>query len=205
MKLFNLHTHQVINNGIFNAGLTLHNDHCSCGLHPWNIKDDWEEQLSFLQKLVYSDHVVAVGETGLDKLSEVDWELQLTVFRKHLEIVNEVNKPMIIHCVKAYNELLRELSGNHQTVVFHDFNKGKGVLSQLLRQQNFFVSIGKAIIRDHFREVIREMPINRLFIETDDTDLNLDSLYHHVAAIKNVTLQQLVDQIDKNKRQVFGI
>ncbi len=205
MNLFNLHTHQVTKNGIFNAELSLYNDHCSCGLHPWDIKDGWEEQMSYLQKLVYSDHVVAVGETGLDKLSEVDWELQLIVFRKHLEIANEVNKPMIIHCVKAYNELLRELSGNHQIVVFHDFNKGKGLLSQLLRQQKIFVSVGKAIIRDHFREVIKEIPISRLFIETDDTDLNLEDLYHQVAAIKNVTLQHLVDQIDKNKRQVFGI
>lgn len=206
MNLFNLHTHQQQTNAIYNAGLEDANSGMiSRGLHPWDLSESSINQFEELKTKCHTQNVVAIGETGLDKLCEVSWELQNLVFKWHIELAEELDKPLIIHCVRSYNECEVMLKSVTIPVVFHDYNKGEGVLRQFLKHSHYYFSLGKALLRSDFEKVIYNLPLDRLFIETDDSQLNIEDLYLTVARVKDISLQELSNQIEENKKKVFGI
>lgn len=79
----------------------------SAGIHPWELAErNADQQLAFLQKQLKHKQFVAVGEAGLDKLAAAPMELQLTMFKKQVQLSEKHGLPLIIHCVRATDELL---------------------------------------------------------------------------------------------------
>ena len=79
----------------------------SIGIHPWEVREsNVSQQLSFLQQQLQRKQFVAVGEAGLDKLAKASMELQLAVFKEQVKLSEKLGLPLIIHCVKAMEELL---------------------------------------------------------------------------------------------------
>ena len=93
----------------------------SAGIHPRCIDSTVEEKIKILRQIAPNPSILAIGETGLDKLCRVDFTLQKEIFNHQISIAKEVKKPLIIHCVKAYNEvqqLLKEARAE-VPVIFH--------------------------------------------------------------------------------------
>ena len=79
----------------------------SIGLHPWYIsKETWQKEFKDLQKWSKSNYVFAIGECGLDNIYATDFALQKEVFAAQITLANQTDKPLIIHCVKAFDEVI---------------------------------------------------------------------------------------------------
>ena len=178
----------------------------SIGLHPWYIEEmSWPEQFSQLKKYSTQEQVVAIGECGLDKVCTTNFSLQQEVFTAQLLWANEINKPLIIHCVRAFDEVLQLLADNNNKVpvVFHGFNKNRQ-LAEKIMLQGHWLSFGKAVLNPGKAELFSAVPDHRFFLETDDTAISIASLYKSAAEIKQISIEQLSLQLSKNVQTVFN-
>lgn len=178
----------------------------SIGLHPWylneeNIFEDFAE----LKRASSKSNVVAIGECGLDKVCKTDWTLQENCFRMQIELAEQVQKPLIIHCVKAYPEVLGLLKKhrNRVPVVFHGFNKNKEIASEILNH-GYHLSFGKHLFNENTAQVFTTVPLDRLFLETDASDIPIAAIYEQACSILDVSIEKLKIQIEANAIQVFG-
>jgi len=105
----------------------------STGLHPWFLHEDsLDKEMNRLKIASKNKQVVAIGETGLDKVCNTNMKLQQKAFSEQIIWANEICMPMIIHCVRAYEEVLHMLlkHKNKMPVIFHGFNKSLPVAEQ---------------------------------------------------------------------------
>jgi len=178
------------------CGLDLQSSFYSLGIHPWKIYPELlSEHLRFIEDNIHFDSVKAVGECGLDKLCDTPWDLQMKAFTGQIVLSERYNKSLIIHCVKAFDELLalRKEIRPAQAWIIHGF-RGKPEQMQQLTNHGLFLSFGI-----HFNEdTVRMIPGNKLFLETDDADVPIETIYSEVALSRNCSLQDLQEQIEKN-------
>ncbi|SDR68710.1 TatD DNase family protein [Polaribacter sp. KT25b] len=173
----------------------------SMGIHPWFINiDKIEEEILLLESKLQDKNCVALGECGLDKLIDVDFELQKKVFKKQILLSEKYKKPLIIHCVKAYQEIIeikKEIQPN-QTWVLHGFNKSKQLAESFIKN-GILLSFGAAIIKSKkLQEVFLEIPISTILLETDDSKLEIQEIYQKASEIKNIHLKDLQEAIHQN-------
>ncbi len=174
----------------------------SVGLHPWYIDENSELLLRQIEKMATYSNVVAIGETGLDKLSEINFSEQIEIFKAQIRIAENIRKPLVIHCVKSYQEVLAIKKELHITVpvVFHAF-RGKPELAMQLIKQDCYLSVGEKAT--HIPETIQIIPLDHLFIETDESDIDIADIYQTIVQIKEIQLDNLVDQIQLNFNRLF--
>ena len=80
----------------------------SVGIHPWHLTEsDADRLLKLLEQQLQDDRVVALGEAGLDRLRGCSLDVQISVFRREIALAEAYRLPMVIHCVKAFNELIQ--------------------------------------------------------------------------------------------------
>lgn len=178
----------------------------SAGLHPWYIhENEWETEMNKLSIFSKENNVLAIGECGLDKICDTPFALQQQVFAAQVQLANNVSKPLIIHCVRAFDELLKSLEANHNKVpvIFHGYRKNK-VLAERLLQKGYYISFGKAILQPAMQELLQYIPLTQLFLETDDADVSIDSIYEAAAHALQIDLFSLSLQIQKNAAAVFA-
>ncbi|MFN0082223.1 MAG: TatD family hydrolase [Ferruginibacter sp.] len=149
---------------------------------------------------------MAVGECGLDKVCDTDFALQQDVFAAQVMLANKLEKPLIIHCVRAFEEVLHILrqQNNKVPVIFHGFSKHKE-LAQNLTSNGYFLSFGKSILSEKKGEILRELPLEKIFFETDNAAVKIETIYEQAAYILNLSLKQIQLQIIKNAQEVFGV
>ncbi len=177
----------------------------SMGLHPWFLDvQTLEEQLESVAKYASAREVLAIGECGLDKLCTTDWDLQIKAFQYQIKLAEELSKPLIIHCVKAFNEVLLLLKDVAVPVIFHGINN-KLSLVQPVIDQGYYLSFGKSVLG--FNEAIlntfRSVPLEKLFLETDDADLDIREIYKTAARVRNISKNEIVLQLERNFSNVF--
>lgn len=146
-----------------NAGKT--SQYYSLQLHPWHLTGDQEIEhfLDRAHQLRQDPYFVAIGECGLDSLCTTPLPLQLKAFRTALQIADQLQKPVIIHCVRLWAEMMAETKGHKTQLIIHGFRKGPALARQLL-DAGFSLSLGK-----HYnKEVLDMIPQERLFYETDE-------------------------------------
>lgn len=176
------------------------------GIHPWYADPlHWEEQLLSLQEHSRHPRVLAIGECGLDKVCSTDFSLQEQVFQAQVEWANTIGKPLVIHCVRAWEEVLALLqnAGNRVPVLFHGFNKN-ALLARRITGKGYYISLGKALQRPGIQEAARSIPPERLFLETDDAAISIAEIYTMAARTLSIDHNSLVLQIQKNAEAVFG-
>lgn len=209
---FNLHSHnhftspgQVALQSVYanfeNIGST---GFYSAGLHPWYITNNWQPQLGLLQKTLQQQNVWAVGECGLDKICDTSFTLQQTVFKQQLLLANQVNKPVILHCVRAWQEVLTLLdeAGMQVPVVFHGYAKNQILANQIL-QKGYYLSFGKALQRPSVQQVLKTIPAHQFFLETDDAAIAIETIYNWAAQALSTDINSLSLQLQKNALTVF--
>jgi len=204
--LINIHTHRINNSGIeiFNLPNTLSiTGFYSSGIHPWNA-DDVLWNVDKIIPLISQSSCLAVGEIGLDKLKGPDLKIQTEVFLKQIDLSESVKKPVILHCVRAWNELkaIKKEIKPQQPWIYHGFSKSN-ILEDVLKE-GVYVSLGSEILSNSaLQEAIEKIPIDKLFLETDDSEITIETVYKKVSELKNLTLSELELIIEKNFKKVF--
>lgn len=199
--LINLHTHQKKEFGleIMHAKEVLTSPF-SYGIAPFEVN-----QFLFNETICTHKNCLAIGEIGLDKTIQTDINKQIKDFKSQLIYAEKLNLPVIIHCVKAYNELIeiKRSLNPIQPWIIHGFRK-TNLLNTLLKE-DFYISVGSAIIHDRkLQASIKTIPNNRLFLETDnDLNHNIEEVYQKVAFLKEISLLALKTIISNNFKTVF--
>ncbi|MBN2486497.1 MAG: TatD family hydrolase [Bacteroidales bacterium] len=189
-------------------GRVLSENYCSVGLHPWHInRASLVRDLGLVGKMALQSNVLAIGETGLDKAVDIDIETQREAFRAQAEIAKMANKPLIIHCVKAYDELLslRKNSRHKQPWIFHWFNAAPQTAFDLIAK-GCYLSFGITLFKEEGKafKSFGQIPLDRVFFETDDVGLSIKEVYEKAAFLRNITMDKLMGQIKLNFKNCFG-
>lgn len=173
---------------------------CSYGIHPWHISDRPDQQLEILSHCLQRQTATAIGEAGLDKMTQTPMNRQTELFRQQVLLAEEHNKPMIIHCVKAWAELIaikKEMKPNMPWII-HGF-RGKQELAHQLLQQSFLLSFGSRFQPD----ALRITPPSCLLAETDETTTTIRQVYRQIASSLSIPTEQIVTQLAKNSKEIF--
>ena len=208
MDFFNIHTHTLVypESEILSCSSGLPPTdprivYTSIGIYPWYLtEENAESQWKALQKQVSHPSVLAIGEGGLDKLKGPDMELQVKILKQQVALSEEKSLPLIIHCVKAFNELiqLKKELRPHQPWIIHGF-RGKEALAIDCIRHGFYLSYG-----EHFQEnALKATPQEKLFIETDESEIPVQEIYQSIALVHEIGLQELMESVKKNVKEVF--
>lgn len=210
----NVHTHAQLYDAkieVVNLSLDAPDkpNYYSYGLHPWHlVKETCYEQLEILQQLVYEKRCIAIGECGLDRLSTVDFKLQQELFIEQIRLANRVGKPLIIHCVKAFNELINclNLNDNKVPVIIHGFNNNENI-ARVLVDQGCYFSFGKALLGydSNAAKAIIKVGRKRFFLETDDADLSIKYVYRKASELLMIDEEIIKQQLMSNFETVFNL
>jgi TatD DNase family protein len=215
IQFIDIHNHhQVFSEGIisipsfflqdinFNQPLTFP---FTAGIHPWHAeKFNLNEIKVMLEYLTCQHRLIAVGETGLDKKCISDFGLQKTVFRLHVEFAEKNHKPLMIHCVNSWNEMIAFSKQSKVPFILHGYSAGIELTKQLIHH-GFYFSIGNAIMKNSYRvrESIQLIPITSIFFETDDEMLDISEIYNEASLILRCSVEDLKRQIFNNYNNIF--
>lgn len=179
--------------------------HYSIGIHPWFTNEKWQEQLNSLKEWSLLPNVMAIGECGMDKLCNTAFSLQQEVFMAQVIWANSIGRPLIIHCVKAWEEVLQLLQDIpvKVPVIFHGFNNSV-TLMEKITGRGFYISLGKSLYRKEIKELLPLVPSDRFFLETDDAVLSILDVYEQAAQALSIDHNSLSLQLEKNAAAVFG-
>ncbi len=141
----------------------------SAGIHPWRAER--ADMFGEVERLAACPEVVAIGETGLDKRRGPSLDIQIPLFRRHIELAESVGKPLIVHCVGAWQELLALPRPRVMTII-HGF-RGKPELARQLTAAGFFLSLGARYNPASERlALFRESDMSDLSDESDESDFS---------------------------------
>lgn len=193
------------------------------GLHPEEVKADWETQLRQLKARFTEASFIAIGEVGLDFYWDRTFEReQLLAFEAQVEWAVETQLPLMIHSRKAQNELLhilkryeKELSGG----VFHCFTGNQKEAEQLLKFERFALGIGGVLTfkSSHLREDLPAVvPLERIVLETDSPYMApvphrgernesafVRLVLEKLAEVYGVSAEEVAQTTEENVRRIF--
>jgi len=146
------------------------------GIHPWYVKNqpDWEK---ILLEALFKYPKSIIGETGLDRYKKLGNEkIQELCFRKHLELGVKLQRPVVIHCVRAWDWLCNILNDTKilpPALLFHAYSGGPELINFLLKKNGWFSFAGTVLHENNIRSQnsIKSVPRERLLLETDSPDL----------------------------------
>lgn len=210
MMKFNIHTHKAsLNKDVTEIVNQYPNEFdktvqwFSIGIHPWHIvQEKNEEYLQIIEEKLQFTDCLALGECGLDKRIETPLEIQLEIFEKQLLLAQKHKKPVILHCVSAYQEVIeiKKRMKIEVPMVIHGFSKNSQVAQSLL-DNGFYLSFGKYLLRNpELSSVFEEMPNDRFFLETDMIDETIFEVYQKASEIKKINVE---NQVEANFSLVF--
>lgn len=205
----NLHTHHatqsegiyVLNKRFGVDDTTELSSFFSVGIHPWDASK--VTSIAGLEKLVLHPDCLAVGECGLDKLKGPNPAIQRTIFEEQLQLALKHHKPVIIHCVKAFDELMQICAPYTEklNLIIHGFNKSAGMAQQLIAK-GFYLSVGMQLLKKEDFD-ISVIPIKKLFLETDIQEMvSIDEVYKEMALKQNMDIAVLKEKIYSNFAEI---
>jgi TatD DNase family protein len=200
----------ILRNAFHNEPVNeLNGKYFSVGLHPWHVKEhSLNEDINLVADRAKYKKVIAIGEAGIDKTIDTAYQLQLKAFTQQIEIAKEYQLPMIIHCVKAYSELLslKKNSKHKQPWIIHWFNASTEMALDLIKK-NCYLSFGNILFKENTKgyKAFLKIPIEYIFLETDDIDIPLTKIYEKAAELKCISLAGLQNQIKENFKNCFEI
>ena len=214
MQFINLHTHHHSNQSntfelVNQYPLEYHSSipYYSMGIHPWYIKEaTLDQEFEILTQKIQDKNCLAIGECGLDKRIDVPLDLQKAVFERQLLLAQHVQKPVIIHCVAAFDELI-ECTKRLQIkvpIIVHGFSKNSQLANQLI-QQGFYISFGKYLFQmPNLASVLNQIPEERFFLETDTALQTIEDVYQLVAKSKGISVPALQEKVKQNFESIFN-
>lgn len=208
---YNIHTHHFLNN---NEIVELVNQYpnevnielpsFTVGIHPWYLNENtFLDDLTVIENAIQLPNFKAVGECGLDKRIETSIEIQKKILIPQLLLAKKYEKPVILHCVAAYQEIIEIKKELKLTIpmVIHGFSKNSQVAESLIKN-GFYLSFGKYLLQNpELENVLKTIPLNQLFLETDMIDQTIFEVYSKAERVLNRNLEPIIEE---NYKRVFN-
>ncbi len=174
----------------------------SVGIHPWQAARAAEADFDRLAECATSGNVLMIGECGIDKLRGGDLPMQMSVLERHIALSEQVCKPLVLHCVRASNELcrLRRQLRPSMPWIVHGFRGNARVASQLL-DAGFYLSYGERFNP----EALAITPADRLLAETDESLLPIDEIYRRLAASRQIEVDEFVRNVEEVVKELLKV
>ena len=219
LSYINIHTHNLnLNSNIHCIYNLFHTDLeiakinpknlYSIGIHPWQtVNINIPIEIEKIQKFASLSNVIAIGECGIDKLKGTDLLDQANAFESQAIIAEQVKKPIIIHCVKAFDEIIeikRRIKPKVSWII-HGYRQSPELAKQLMNE-GFILSFGEKVLNNE--ELTQALPKllknNIFFLETDNIDNKaILNLYSQFSKKLGITETNLVVQIETSFEKVF--
>lgn len=200
----------------------------SVGIHPQQTdpqnKQSVSQQLDKLEKIVKKNKVSAIGETGLDFSKPPPPETkrpidqQIELFKGQIKIAKQNKLPIIIHSRKAFREVVEILKNEPEVKgVFHCYSGGKKGINDVLSLGYYFGVDGNLTYEEGLQNVYKDIPLENILLETDSPFLApiphrgevnkpkyLKYILEALAKIKNIPIEKVNEQTDKNACKLFS-
>jgi TatD DNase family protein len=177
------------------------------GIHPWHLNENNREELiEYVRNIAGNPNLIALGEAGFDRLRGPSLELQESTFEEQVKMAGWKHKPLIIHCVRAWDELLaahKNLKPEKPWLV-HGFRGKKELANQLISRGMYLSFWFDFVLRPESADLLRFLPKNRIFLETDGADVDIRKIYKKVADDLALTVDELKTIILNNFNFLFG-
>jgi TatD DNase family protein len=205
MHCWDIHTHrQGQPHSIFHTGKSILTEgiSVSMGIHPWELDSNWETDFEKIKQVAAQNPcVLAIGEAGVDRLKGPQISLQKEAFYAQAKAAAELGIPLILHCVKSHDLLLEYLKSakNPPCIIWHGWNQKLDLADQLLPFPVFF-SFGRQLLHSgsNAAKWLGACPIDRVFFETDDSELEIESIYQAASLILQLPEARLAEQVIAN-------
>ena len=176
------------------------------GIHPWHLNENnHDEQIACVTKAVTDHRIIAIGEAGFDKIKGPPADLQRKTFEEQVRIAEEHRKPVVIHCVRACDDLLMEHKRMKPAMpwLVHGF-RGKPDLALQLISKGLYLSFWfDFILKPESSVLIKTLPKDRIFLETDGAEVNIRDIYNKVSGDLGIEVIELKRQIFSNFNEFF--
>jgi TatD DNase family protein len=173
-------------------------------IHPWALDDaefQAEKALQTLEEKLKLPQVLALGETGLDKMHKASFERQIELFERQIELSEVLQKPMILHDVRSHNEIiaLRKKRKAQQPWIVHGFSGTEQDIKQLIGQ-GIYLSVGESLLHPEKKiyKSFKFIDLNYLFLETDMAEIEVETVYEAAANLLEMDLSVLQTRIFAN-------
>jgi TatD DNase family protein len=205
MHCWDFHTHREGQpQSIFQAGGTKIEAGIpvSLGIHPWEVAPNWEATFEKIKlAAAQNPQVLAIGEAGFDRLKGPEILLQKAAFYAQASLAAQLEIPLILHCVKAHDLLIEYLKStkNPPAILWHGWNQKPELARQLLPFPVFF-SFGKQLLQPSSNAVqwLSACPLDRVFFETDDSGMEIGSIYQAASLLLQLPVAKLTQQVIVN-------
>lgn len=177
----------------------------SAGIHPWDAAGAGPTELAGFLDYLRRAPLAAVGEAGLDYIHGGDRATQAVVFRAQCTVARERGLPVIVHCVRAHNDLfpiLEEFAGVY--FILHGYTGSPELTRRLLGAGCCFSCGERSLASEKTLRSLESVPTGRIFAETDEASAPVAEIYAGLARAKGVALEPLAAAIEANYIKVFG-
>lgn len=175
----------------------------SVGFHPWyGIDTLTDDDYHLLDQCARHPQVLAIGETGIDTLRGADLTVQADAFTRHLCLAHELGLPVVVHNVRATQHILttrRNSRLDDVALIIHGM-RGNAHVAQSLLEAGCYLSYGPRFNPD----ALLITPIDRLLIETDDSDLPITTVATRVAQAMNLPIEEIITHASSNARRLLS-
>lgn len=211
MKIIDIHTHSLLGDNeylelksFFHKSYIPETEFFSVGIHPWHAeKADTGTLIDELRPKAHK--AFAIGECGLDKNSSCSFEKQMEVFEAQIDISEKLKKPLIIHAVKTYPDVISLHKKHHpsQSWIIHGFRDNMQTM-KACTDHRIYLSYGALLMRgfEPHETVFKNTPDNLLFLETDESNVSIRKIYERAAFIKGIAFDDMVTQINQNFKAI---
>ena len=169
------------------------------GVHPWRAEKESVDDDALASATL-------IGEIGLDYARDVNCEVQEEVLCHQLSIAEQHNKVVVLHCVRAFEPMMKILERYHlRAVIFHGFI-GSPEQAKRAVERGYYISFGEGAFRSpKTLKAMRSVPLSHIFAETDEADISIEEIYTRIAAERGIEVEELQNAIENNYNNIFGI
>lgn len=227
-KIFNGGISKIINNGcdyescleVLELSKSYENVYCALGLHPENDMSDILKVIDLIKNNKNNKKMVAIGEIGLDYHYEKDSkDKQIDIFRRQLDLAQELDLPVIIHSRDATGDMLKILKDYKLRGVIHCFNGSIEVAKEYIKM-GFKLGINGVITFKNCKliDVIKSIGVNNIVFETDSPYLspvpyrgtkndstNIKYIAEFISSNLSISVDELSNITNKNVSDIFDI
>ena len=170
------------------------------GVHPWHAHFG-----DLVEVELRAPEVDAIGEIGLDYACEVSQEEQMAVFKAQLAIAERLKKPVVLHCVRAFEDVIKVVGEYHlKAVILHGFIGSKEQAQRAVRQ-GYYLSFGERTFRSPKTiEAMRSTPPSKLFIESDESIVPIEEIYTKIAELRGISTAELQQATEENLKSILN-
>ncbi len=174
------------------------------GIHPWDVElgVNFTDEISQVES-----QLIGIGEIGLDYYwNSSNIEQQKILFIEQMRYANKNSLPVTIHCVRAYNDLLNILRTEKVSVptVLHGFIGSLQMAQDFLKEGCYFSFGSAAFSSQRSSQVMTNIPLDKIFVESDDSQTDIRELYRLLAELRGLDMEELKQQITINFKKIIG-